>query len=242
MTQRDGQHVALVTGAGSGIGRASAVAFGRRGDAVVACDIDDDAGAETAELITRQGGTACYVRADVTDEADVRGLIEFTVRRHGRLDCAHNNAGHGGSPALLVDYPRTEWDRLLLLNLTSIWLCLKHEIPQMIRQGGGSVVNTASTFGLAGVAGMCAYVAGKHGVVGLTKAAAIEYAHAGIRVNAELTGGDIGAAEAQYVAREPIGRLGTPDEIAEAVIWLCSDAASFVTGHPLVADGGWLAQ
>lgn len=250
--------VALVTGAGSGIGRASAMAFAERGDAVVVSDIDEPAGRETAEVIAASGGEAAFIRVDVTDEADIKALVDFAVERFGGLDYAHNNAGHGGSPTSLLDYDRSEWDRLVSLNLTSIWLCLKYEIPAMLARGKGAIVNTASTFGMVGVRGMCAYVATKHGVVGLTKAAALEHADQGVRVNAicpgatrtpqleqffaELSDGDVEAAAGDYIAREPIGRLGDPKEIAAAVMWLCSDDASFVTGHPLVVDGGWLAQ
>jgi NAD(P)-dependent dehydrogenase (short-subunit alcohol dehydrogenase family) len=258
MATSQGRRVAVVTGAASGIGRASALAFAGQGDAVVVSDIDEAGGEETVRRIRDGGGEASFVRADVTDEADVEALVSGTVDRYGRLDVAHNNAGHGGSPALTADYAREDWDRLIALNLTGTWLCLKHEIPQMLAGGGGAIVNTASTFGMVGVQGMCAYVASKHGVVGLTKAAALEYAAQGVRVNAICPGAtrtpqleafwaDIDPADpesvgAQYVAKEPIGRLGRPEEIAAAVVWLCSDAASFVTGHPMVADGGWLAQ
>lgn len=251
------QKVAMVTGAGSGIGRASSLAFARVGATVIVSDIDEEGGAATVEQIQREGGKAVFMRVDVTEEDDVRDLVARAVEVHGRIDWAHNNAGHGGSPELIEEYSRGEWERLLTLNLTGVWSCLRHQIPQMKAQGGGAIVNTASTFGMVGVKGMCAYVAAKHGVVGLTKAAALECAEDGVRVNAICPGAtrtpqletffgeledDPRTAEAAYVQREPIGRLGRPEEIAQAVVWLCSDAASFVTGHPMVVDGGWLAQ
>ncbi|MBS1678883.1 MAG: glucose 1-dehydrogenase [Actinobacteria bacterium] len=251
------RRVAMVTGAGSGIGRASSLAFARAGAAVIVSDIDEEGGAGTVEQIQEEGGKAAFMRVDVTEEDDVRDLVARAVELYGRIDWAHNNAGHGGSPQLIEDYSRADWERLLTLNLTGVWSCLRHQIPQMKAQGGGAIVNTASTFGMVGVRGMCAYVAAKHGVVGLTKAAALECAEDGVRINAICPGatrtpqletffaeleGDPRVAEEAYVEREPIGRLGAPEEIAEAVVWLCSDAASFVTGHPLVVDGGWLAQ
>lgn len=251
------QKVAVVTGAGSGIGRASSLAFARRGDAVVVSDVDVAAGRKTVAMIEVAGGTATFEPVDVTVEADVERLVEHAISRYGRLDYAHNNAGHGGSPTLVPEYEREEWDQLVALNLTGTWLCLKHEIPPMVERGGGAIVNTASTFGVVGVKGMGVYVACKHAVVGLTKGAALEYAEAGVRVNAICPGAtrtpqleeffgelteDPEEAAATYVDRAPIGRLGTPEEIAEVVIWLCSDAASFVTAHPMVADGGWVAQ
>ncbi len=255
--QAERRRVAVVTGAGSGIGRASSVALAREA-AVVVADVDEEGGAETVRRIQTAGGEAAFLRVDVTREEDVQALVAFAVERYGRLDVAHNNVGHGGSPTLTADYERAEWDRLLALNLTSTWLCLKHEIPQMLAQGGGAIVNTASTFGQVAVPGMCAYIATKHGVIGLTKAAAVEYAEAGVRINAICPGAtrtpqleafwaDVDPADPEgvgetYAAREPIGRLGRPEEIAEAVVWLCSDAASFVTGHAMAVDGGWLAQ
>lgn len=250
--------VAVVTGAASGIGRASACALADAGAQVVVSDVDVAGGDQTVDQIRQAGGDALFVAADVSDEAAVLDLLARTIERYGRLDCAHNNAGVAGGLGPTADYPRDAWDRILAVNLTGTWLCMKHEIPRMLESGGGAIVNTASTFGLAGVPGMCGYVATKHAVAGLTKAAALEYAQQGIRINAvcpgvihtplldrlldDVSGGQPEVAAAHFVAGEPIGRMGQPDEIAAAVVWLCSDAASFVTGLPMPVDGGWLAQ
>ena len=175
------------------------------------------------------------------------------METYGRLDCAHNNAGiSSGVRALTADYPEERWQQVIAVNLTGVWLCMKYEIPQMLSQGGGTIVNTASIAGLIGGAGGAAYTASKHGVVGLTKTAALEYAQQGIRVNCvcpgyiqtPMTASNLSDPErqAQIIAREPIGRVGTPEEVAEAVVWLCSDAASFVTGHTMTVDGGYVAQ
>jgi NAD(P)-dependent dehydrogenase (short-subunit alcohol dehydrogenase family) len=258
MTPSTDSRVALVTGAGSGIGRASAEAFARTGVAVSVSDVDVVGGEETVRRIAAEGGTAIFVAADVRHEAQVAALIERTVAELGRLDYAHNNAGIGGPPAQTADYPREAWDAVVATNLTGTWLCMKHEIPRMLEVGGGAIVNTASTFGLVGVPGMSAYTATKHGIVGLTRGAALEYARSGVRINAVCPGAtrtpqleaffamlDEAApqrAASDFAAREPIGRLGRPEEIAAAVVWLCSDAASFVTGLPMAVDGGWVAQ
>ncbi len=245
--------VALVTGASSGIGRATALAFASAGANVVVADRAVAGGEETASMIQDAGGDAIFVRTNITQAAEVQGLIAQVVETYGRLDCAHNNAGVAGARANTADYPEDMWQRVLNVNLTGVWLCMKYEIPHMLRQGGGAIVNTASVAGLVGIAGNAAYNASKHGVVGLTKTAALEYALSGIRINA-VCPGVIGTEfiqqamrqspelEQQYLAVEPIGRLGKPEEIAETVLWLCSDAASFVTGHALAVDGGWVAQ
>ncbi|MBI3799218.1 MAG: SDR family oxidoreductase [Deltaproteobacteria bacterium] len=245
--------VALVTGSGSGIGRASALAFAREGAKVVVADVVVDGGQETVRLITAAGGEGLFVKTDVSKAAEVEALIKQTVATYGRLDCAYNNAGVEGAFVSTTEYTEADWDRVLAINLKGVWLCMKYEITQMLQQGGGAIVNTASGAGLVGVVGLSAYVASKHGVIGLTKTAALEYAKAGIRVNAvcpgviqtpmiaRLTGSrpDLGEA---LVAAEPIGRTGKPEEIAEAAVWLCSDAASFVTGHAMSVDGGYVAQ
>jgi NAD(P)-dependent dehydrogenase (short-subunit alcohol dehydrogenase family) len=245
--------VVLVTGGGSGIGRASAHAFARQGARVVVADRVADGGDQTVRLIEQVGGEALFVSVDVSRAAQVEALIETAVARWGRLDCAHNNAGIAEAPVRLIDMPEETWDRTIDTNLKGVWLCMKYEIRQMLTQGNGAIVNTSSVVGLVGVGRQPAYVASKHGVVGLTQVAALEYATAGIRVNAVCPGairtpaiesylGSGPGIEPQVVAQHPIGRLGTPDEVAEAVVWLCSDAASFVTGHALAVDGGVLAQ
>jgi NAD(P)-dependent dehydrogenase (short-subunit alcohol dehydrogenase family) len=250
--QLDGK-VALVTGGGSGIGRASALAFARAGAKVVVADVVADGGQETVRLITAAGGEGRFIKTDVSKAAEVEALIKQIVATYGRLDCAYNNAGVEGTFVSTVEYSEADWDRVLAINLKGVWLCMKYEIAQMLQQGGGAIVNTASGAGLVGVVGLSAYVASKHGVVGLTKTAALEYAKAGIRVNAvcpgviqtpmvaRLTRSRPDLSEA-LVAAEPMGRTGKPEEIAEAAVWLCSDAASFVTGHAMSVDGGYVAQ
>jgi len=245
--------IALVTGGSSGIGRASALAFAREGAKVVVADVTAEGGQETVRLIKEAGGEARFLKVDVARAAEVETLITQTVAAYGRLDCAYNNAGIEGAFVSTTEYPEADWDRVLAINLKGVWLCMKYEIAQMLQQGGGAIVNTASGAGLVGVAGLSAYVASKHGVVGLTKTAALEYAKAGIRVNAvcpgviqtpmvaRLTSQRPEMAEA-LVAAEPMGRTGKPEEIAEAVVWLCSEAASFVTGHAMSVDGGYVVQ
>jgi NAD(P)-dependent dehydrogenase (short-subunit alcohol dehydrogenase family) len=246
--------VALVTGGGSGIGRATALTFAREGAKVVVADVMVAGGTETVTRIQQVGGEATFVKTDVSQATEVEALIAATVAVYGRLDCAHNNAGIEGVEALTADYPEADWDRVISINLKGVWLCMKYELPQMQRQGGGAIVNTASIAGLVGAHRMSAYVASKHAVAGLTKTAALEYAKAGIRVNAVCPGvirtpmverlffSRHPQAEARLTAFKPIGRLGTPEEVAEAVVWLCSDATSFVTGHTLAVDGGIVAQ
>ena len=251
--QLDGK-VALVTGGGSGIGRATALAFAREGAKVIAADVGVAGGEETVRMIKNAGGDATFVKADVTQAAEVEALIARAVATYGRLDCAHNNAGIG-SPvrAFTAEYTEENWDRVIAVNLKGVWLCMKYELPQMLRQGGGAIVNTASVAGLIGLRNSSAYVASKHGVVGLTKTAALEYARSGIRINAVCPGyintamversiGGDSQRQAQIIASEPVGRLGNPEEVAEAVVWLCSEAASFVTGHTMCVDGGYMAQ
>ena len=185
--------------------------------------------------------------------AAVQALISKAVETYGRLDCAHNNAGiPGGGRALTAEYPEDTWQQVIAVNLTGVWFCMKYEILQMLQQGSGAIVNTASVAGLIGSRGLAAYVASKHGVVGLTKTAALEYAQQGIRVNCvcpgvlqtPMTARGLSDPErrARIIATEPLGRVGTPEEVAEAVVWLCSDAASFVTGHTMTVDGGYVAQ
>ncbi len=246
--------VALVTGGGSGIGRATSLAFGREGANVVVADVNADAGEETVSAIKESGGESTFIHVDVASATGVQAMINQVIQTYGRLDCAHNNAGiEGDFTARLHEYTEETWDRLMDINLKGVWLCLKYEIEHMLEQGGGSIVNTASVAGLVGSRMVSAYAASKHGVVGLTKAAALEYARDGIRVNAvcpgvidtpmvqRLISGREGYEET-IATRQPVGRLGLPQEIAEAVVWLSSDAASFVTGHAMAVDGGFTAQ
>jgi NAD(P)-dependent dehydrogenase (short-subunit alcohol dehydrogenase family) len=250
--QLDGK-VALVTGGGSGIGRASALALAQEGARVVVADIAALDGETTVQMIKEAGGEALFVRTDVTRADEVEALIATIVETYGQLDCAHNNAGIEGILAPVADCTEENWDRVIAVNLKGVWLCMKYEIPQMQKRGGGAIVNTASMHGLAGGPRNPAYVASKHGVVGLTKSTALAYAQAGIRVNAVCPGyirtpmlervlSADPSLEARMLTLEPVGRLGSPEEVAAAVVWLCSDAASFVTGHTMVVDGGYLAQ
>jgi NAD(P)-dependent dehydrogenase (short-subunit alcohol dehydrogenase family) len=244
--------VALVTGAGSGIGRASALAFAREGANVVVSDAVIEGGEETTQLIEDAGGQARFIAADVTRADEVQQLIGRIVDEFGRLDFAHNNAGIVRG-ALTHELSEDDWARVLDVNLTGVWRCMKHELAQMLRQGGGgSIVNTASVLGLVGNVERSAYAASKHGVVGLTRVAALEYAQRGIRVNAvcpgvirtAMTAARLGDPDqrARMIADEPIGRYAEPAEVAAVVVWLCSDAASFVTGTAMPVDGGWLAR
>lgn len=245
--------VALITGAGSGIGRAAAKIFAAHGERVVVSDVDESGGAETVASIEAAGGEAVFVRADVSDGDDVRALVAATVERFGRLDHAFNNAGVAGTGIPTAEIDEAEWDRQLNINLRGVYLCMKAEIPVMLEQGSGAIVNTSSVAGLVGFAGAAAYVASKHGVVGLTKAAALDYATAGIRINA-ISPGVIDTPmvaqavagnpelEAGLMAAEPIGRLGRPEEVGEAAYWLCSDAASYVTGQAIAVDGGFTSR
>ncbi|HSM93586.1 MAG TPA: SDR family oxidoreductase [Anaeromyxobacteraceae bacterium] len=253
MTGRLEKRVALVTGAASGIGRQSALAFAREGAAVAVVDVTEGAGNETVALIQKAGGTARFFRCDVSKAADVEKLVKDVVAAFGRLDCAHNNAGIEGKQALTADASEEVWDRTIAVNLKGVFLCMKYEIPQMLKQGGGAIVNTASVAGLVGFVGLPAYNASKGGVIQLTRTAALEYAKQGIRVNAVCPGviktpmvdrftGGKPEAEAAFTAGEPVGRMGRPEEIATAVVWLCTDDASFVTGIPMPVDGGWVAQ
>ena len=245
--------VALVTGAGSGIGRQSALAFARAGAKVVVSDIVIEGGEETVRMIKDAGGEALFVKCDVSKVDDVKALIDKVIATYGKLDCAHNNAGIEGMMAPCTECTEENWDRTIAINLTGVFLCCKYELPHMVEQGGGVIVNTASVAGLVGSAGLPAYCASKGGVVNLTRALALEHAMNNIRINAvcpgvihtpmidRLTGNDAEAAAA-FTAMEPVGRMGEPEEIAAAVVWLCSDEASFVTGVPFPVDGGFVAQ
>jgi NAD(P)-dependent dehydrogenase (short-subunit alcohol dehydrogenase family) len=247
--------VALVTGAASGIGRATALVFADEGAKLLLADVDETGGGETVRLAGERGAEASFVECDVSDSAQVEALVEGCIARFGRLDCAFNNAGIGGESARLADYDEEAWNRVLAVNLTGVFLCMKSELRQMVAQGGGAIVNAASLVGVMGYPNLGAYNAAKHGVVGLTRTAALEYASSGIRVNAVCPGwietpmvmdsgpqpASIPAVYDALAGLMPLGRLGKPEEVAAAVAWLCSDAASFVTGHPLLVDGGALA-
>jgi NAD(P)-dependent dehydrogenase (short-subunit alcohol dehydrogenase family) len=241
--------VAFVTGAGSGIGRATALAFAREGASVVVSDISEQNIRETARRIEELGGRALAVACDVTRTEDVKAALETTIETFGRLDVAFNNAGVEQEKAATAELAEEVWDRVVDTNLRGVFVCMKHEIPLMLEQGGGAIVNTSSGAGVKGFPRGAAYVAAKHGVIGLTRAAALDYAQANIRLNATCPGiidtqmmdrvtGDTPEGRQRVISQEPIGRMGKPEEIAEAVLWLCSEAASFVVGHAMVVDGG----
>jgi NAD(P)-dependent dehydrogenase (short-subunit alcohol dehydrogenase family) len=243
--------VALVTGAGSGIGRAIARQLAAEGASVVVSDLDESGGAETVRSIQGSGGRAVFVRADASQAADGEALVAATVRELGGLHIAVNNAGIGGPSAPVGEYPVEGWDRVIGVNLSGVFYGMRHQIPAMLQSGGGSIVNVASILGQVGFRTAGAYVAAKHGVVGLTRSAALEYAARKIRVNAvgpafiktPLIEKDMTPESRQsLVALHPIGRLGEPEEVAELVTWLCSEKASFVTGAYYAVDGGFLAQ
>lgn len=244
--------VALVTGASFGIGQATALAFAVRGANVVIADLIEDKGQETMQRIKAVGGDALFIQCNVCVDNEVKAMVDKAVATFGRLDFAYNNAGIEGAAGATHECTEQNWDKTLAVNLKGIWLCMKYELPYMLKQGKGAIVNCASVAGLIGFSGLPAYVASKHGVIGLTKSAALENVKQEIRINAvcpgvihtsmidRITGKDK-ELEKQYISMEPMGRMGQPEEVAEAVMWLCSDSASFVTGHAMPVDGGWTA-
>jgi NAD(P)-dependent dehydrogenase (short-subunit alcohol dehydrogenase family) len=247
--------IVLVTGAGSGIGEASALAFAAASYTVVVADIDPQGATRTVETIIARGGDARFIGCDISSESDVAELVGEIVAHHGRLDAAHNNAGIGAPPGPLATIAVADWQRVVDTNLSGTFHCMRHELAVMAAAGSGAIVNTASTFGLTGVAGLSPYVATKHGIIGLTKTAALDYGASGVRINAVCPGPtdtpqlravrdrvEEGGDAGDPAARTALGRLAQPEEIAAAVVWLCSDAAAYVTGSTLAIDGGWLAS
>jgi len=245
--------VALVTGAGSGIGRSTAQLFAERGASVVVSDIDGDCAEAVAQGIIDNGGNAIATTTDVADSNAVQAMVEAAIKAFGRLDYAYNNAGMSGDAHFVADMPEAQFDRAIAVMLRGVYLCMKYEIPHLLKQKHSAIVNAASGAGLIGFPGQCGYVSAKHGVIGLTKTAALEYVKQGLRINSVCSGsartkivedwlqGDP-VKEAEIAGIHPIGRLAEPGEIAEAVVWLCSDAASYVVGHSMVVDGGYVAQ
>jgi NAD(P)-dependent dehydrogenase (short-subunit alcohol dehydrogenase family) len=245
--------VVLVTGGSYGIGRAAAIGFARKGAKVSIADLDVERGEETLRRIKEEGGEAIFVKTDVSSEEDVKALVDKTVRTYGKLDCAFNNAGIHKQFVSTIDFSAEDWEEMINVNLKSVWLCMKYEIPQMLKQGKGAIVNTSSAAGLVGAPSNPAYPASKHGVVGITKSTALEFARKGIRVNCVCPGPTRTGMNEALVAtspeivramdqKVPMGRIGEPEEVAAAAIFLCSDEASYITGHALPVDGGIVAD
>jgi NAD(P)-dependent dehydrogenase (short-subunit alcohol dehydrogenase family) len=244
------EKIALVTGGSSGIGRKIAEMFASRGIKVAIADINPKGGAETIEAISRSNGKAIYLNCDVSNPKDVQGMISELIKYYGRIDYAVNNAGIGTGRGRLHEQSDEAWQQMNDINLKGVWLCMKYEIPHMLTQGQGSIVNISSIGGLAGFVWNAIYSATKHGVIGLTKSAAIQYAKDNIRINAVcpgvidagITGGSPDKFKTWAKERKPMGRFGSAEEVAEACVWLCSEKASFITGHSLPVDGGWMSE
>jgi NAD(P)-dependent dehydrogenase (short-subunit alcohol dehydrogenase family) len=252
MKEFDGK-VALVTGGGSGIGRATAIAFAREGAKVVIGNRNVQRGEETVSMIRDAGGTASFRRTDVVVAADVKALVDHAVTTYGRLDIAFNNAGIEGDPRPLAEQTEANFDAVMDINVKGVWLSMKYEIPRMLEQGGGAIVNCSSVAGVIGFLGIGIYAASKHAVIGLTKVAALEYSAQGIRINAvnpavidtemvDRLADGMNMKKDDLTTFHPIGRIGRVEEVAEAVLWMCSDKASFVTGHSMIVDGGFTAR
>jgi NAD(P)-dependent dehydrogenase (short-subunit alcohol dehydrogenase family) len=245
--------IVLVTGGGSGIGRATSMLLAREGAKIMIADYVPEGAERSVKMIKEKGGEAACVAADISLPKQAEMMVNKTLETYGRIDCAFNNAGIEGRMASTFECTEENFDRTIAINLKGVWLCMRYEIPQMLKQGGGAIVNTASVAGLVGFEGLIAYNASKHGVIGLTKTAALEFAQKNIRVNCVCPGvirtpmverliDSHGMNEQDLTSGEPVGRMGKPEEIGEAVTWLFSDASSFVTGHSMVVDGGWVAR
>lgn len=247
--------IALVTGGSSGIGRATAIAFAKKGAKVVIASRREKEGEETVAMIKEVGSEAIFFKTDITQAIEVENLVNQTINTYSSLDYAFNNAGIEGIVRPSIEQTEENWNQVIDINLKGVWLSMKYQIPEMLKNGGGAIVNNASIFGLVGSPNFSIYCASKHGVIGLTKAVALEQATAGIRINSVCPGAiqtdmidrafgkdDESEAKAQIAAAHPIGRIGQPEEVANAVVWLCSDAASFITGHSLTIDGGFTVQ
>ena len=253
MPDRMKDKIALITGGSSGIGCAASKLFSREGAKVIIADINVEGGEETVQNINDEGGEAHFIKTDVSKSAEVEVLVKKIIEMYNRLDCAYNNAGILGDVVSTVDHTEESWNRTIETNLKGTWLCMKYEIPQMLEQGSGSIVNTTATTGLyVGGKYRCAYSASKAGIISLSKVAALEYAEYGLRVNVICPSARTPlmeqffetnpAAEADFTAQIPMGRIFTPEEIVEGALWLCSDASAFVTGHVLAAEGGFLCR
>lgn len=244
------EKVVIITGAASGIGRATALAFAQEGAKVVLSDRIEKEGLETLKMIKNKGGEGIFIQCDVSSENDVKNMVAKTLEKYGRLDCAYNNAGIEGTPSSTTECTEENWGRTIDINLKGVWLCMKHEIPAMLATGKGSIVNCSSIAGLVGFETIPAYVASKHGVIGLTETAALEFAKKNIRVNAVCPGAIqtpmlerfTQGEEESMASQDPMGRVGQPEEISETVLWLCSEKSSYVTGQAIAVDGGWTAH